>query len=65
MTPQSFERLLERVRGMSKIDDDLKEAAKLGVSGTPAFFINGIKISGAQPFESFQKVIDEELTRSS
>ena len=62
---EQFETCLTKEKYAEKIDDDLKEAAKLGVSGTPAFFINGIKISGAQPFESFQKVIDEELTRSS
>jgi protein-disulfide isomerase len=31
------------------------------VSGTPAFFINGRFLSGAQPFEAFKRVIDEEL----
>ena len=34
-----------------------------GVNGTPAFFINGRMISGAQPFEAFKKIIDEELSR--
>ena len=34
---------------------------ELGVSGTPSFFINGRFISGAQPFEAFQAIIDEEL----
>jgi protein-disulfide isomerase len=33
------------------------------VSGTPAFFINGKYFSGAQPFESFKKMIDEELAK--
>ena len=32
-----------------------------GVDGTPAFFINGRMISGAQPFEVFKRIIDEEL----
>jgi protein-disulfide isomerase len=32
-----------------------------GVDGTPAFFINGRMISGAQPFEAFKRIIDEEL----
>jgi protein-disulfide isomerase len=32
-----------------------------GVNGTPAFFINGRLISGAQPFEEFRKIIDDEL----
>jgi len=34
-----------------------------GVTGTPAFYINGRMISGAQPFEAFKKIIDEELAR--
>jgi protein-disulfide isomerase len=44
-----------------RIDGDEQEAAKLGVSGTPAFFINGRFFSGAQPFEAFKSAIDREL----
>ena len=47
----------------SRIDADLAEASKLGVTGTPAFFINGRFLSGAQPFESFKRLIDEELKK--
>jgi protein-disulfide isomerase len=43
------------------VADDTAEAGKLGVTGTPAFFINGRFLSGAKPFEEFQKIIDEEL----
>lgn len=43
------------------IDESMADAAKAGVTGTPAYFINGIFISGAQPFEKFQEIIDEEL----
>ena len=32
-----------------------------GVTGTPAFFINGRLIAGAYPFSEFKKIIDEEL----
>jgi protein-disulfide isomerase len=46
-----------------RVDSDSSEAARLGVSGTPAFFINGRYLSGAQPFESFQRIIEEELER--
>lgn len=35
-----------------------------GVNGTPAFFINGRYINGAQPFEEFDKVIQEELAKA-
>ncbi len=43
---------------------DVAEAGKLGVTGTPGFFINGRFLSGAQPFTSFKSMIDEELGRS-
>jgi protein-disulfide isomerase len=43
------------------VDADIQAADELGVSGTPAFFINGRAITGAQPFEAFKSIIDEEL----
>jgi protein-disulfide isomerase len=39
-------------------------AAKIDARGTPGFFINGRKLMGAQPYEEFKKVIDEEVTRA-
>jgi protein-disulfide isomerase len=33
----------------------------LGVRSTPTFFINGIAVVGAQPFEIFQQLIEKEL----
>ena len=43
------------------VDADLKAGEEAGVNGTPAFFINGRALSGAQPFEAFKKIIDDEL----
>lgn len=40
---------------------DYEAASRLRVSGTPTFFINGRRVVGAQPYEVFQGVIDEEL----
>ena len=40
------------------------EGSSVGVSGTPAFIINGRLISGAQPFDNFKAVIDDELARA-
>lgn len=45
----------------SEVDADVKAGDAAGVNGTPAFFINGRLISGAQPFEAFKRVIDDEL----
>lgn len=44
-----------------RIEADKKEAAKLGSTGTPGFFINGLNLRGAKPFEAFKEVIDKEL----
>ena len=43
------------------IEDDKKEAAKLGVTGTPSFFINGKFLSGAQAYSAFKAAIEREL----
>jgi protein-disulfide isomerase len=45
------------------IEADKSEADSLGVTGTPAFFVNGRFLSGAKPFEDFAKVIDAELAK--
>lgn len=45
------------------VAEDMAAGAALGVSGTPAFFINGIALSGAQPAEAFAAIIDRELAR--
>lgn len=49
----------EEVR--ERIEADLAQARKLGVTGTPSFFINGRNLSGAQPFPNFKRMIDEAL----
>jgi len=45
----------------ARVDADMQAGNEAGVDGTPAFFINGRMLSGAQPFEEFKRVIDEEL----
>ena len=45
----------------AEIQAEQAEAAQFGARGTPSFFINGRPLSGAQPFDSFKKVIDEEI----
>ena len=47
----------------AEVDADIRAGDEAGVSGTPAFYINGRMLSGAQPFEAFKQIIDEELNR--
>ena len=47
-----------------KAKEQQAQGAKLGARGTPAFFVNGRFLSGAQPFEAFKKLIDEELAKA-
>ncbi|HSD27813.1 MAG TPA: thioredoxin domain-containing protein [Vicinamibacteria bacterium] len=46
------------------IQASFRQGDEIGVSGTPAYFVNGRMISGARPIESFTELIDEELARS-
>ena len=57
----SFNQCLDSGKYASKIQADQKEGSAAGVNGTPAFFVNGRMLSGAQPFDAFKRLIDEEL----
>lgn len=46
------------------IDEDQKIAMQFGAGGTPAFFVNGRPLSGAQPFEAFKAVIEQEKAKA-
>jgi protein-disulfide isomerase len=43
---------------------DSEAGNRIGANGTPAFFINGRELMGAQPFEEFQRVINEEIAHA-
>lgn len=59
----SFNSCLDSQKYADEIQKDLEEGAKAGVTGTPGFFVNGILISGFQPFAKFKEVIDDELKK--
>jgi protein-disulfide isomerase len=59
----SFDRCLTSGKYKAVVQQDLNEGAQLGLTGTPTFFINGREISGNQPLEAFEAIIDEELAR--
>jgi protein-disulfide isomerase len=58
-----FETCLSSETHKATVQKDLDEGKKLGVTSTPAFFINGRPLQGAQSFEAFVRVIEEELAR--
>jgi protein-disulfide isomerase len=57
----TFAACLDSGKYKKTVEEDTAAGQKVGVSGTPAFFINGVMLSGAQPFDEFKKVIDQEL----
>ena len=59
-----FDRDLADAAVKERIDADAGEAARLGVTGTPAFFVNGRFISGAVPFEQIKVLLDEDLGKT-
>jgi len=59
----AFDQCLDSGRHADLVESDTEAGARYGVSATPAFFINGRPVIGAQPFEAFARVIDEELDR--
>ncbi|NOZ58286.1 MAG: thioredoxin domain-containing protein [Euryarchaeota archaeon] len=60
---ESFSSCLSSGKYEEEVRKDLQDGMRAGVRGTPAFFINGIPLSGAQPFEAFKAIIDAELAR--
>jgi protein-disulfide isomerase len=64
MDAPAFSACLDSGRHASLVERDFEAGQAYGVSGTPAFFINGRPLIGAQPFEAFQAVIDDELARA-
>jgi protein-disulfide isomerase len=47
-----------------EVQADLAEGTSAGISGTPGFIINGVKVSGAQPYSNFESVIESQLAAS-
>jgi len=56
-----FNECLDSGEMASEVAKDLADGSSYGVTGTPAFFVNGKLISGAQPFSAFQAAIEAEL----
>jgi protein-disulfide isomerase len=60
---QAFGRCLDSGKFAASIAADMRVGEQLGVNSTPTMYINGRAAIGAQPFEYFKSVIDEELAK--
>ncbi|MCP5468003.1 MAG: thioredoxin domain-containing protein [Deltaproteobacteria bacterium] len=60
---KKFNSCINKEKYASQVEGDIKEGKKLGVAGTPTFFINGILVGGARPYEYFKTIIDMELSK--
>jgi protein-disulfide isomerase len=60
----AFGACLDSGRYAPLVEADVEAGRGYGVSGTPAFFVNGRPLVGAQPFEAFAQVVDDELARA-
>jgi len=63
MDAPKFDKCLDSGEKKALVDDDLKAGSAAGVNGTPAFFINGIFVNGAQPYEHMKQAVDRELRK--
>ncbi len=59
-----WQKCMDAHKFKADVEKDQAAAEKVQATGTPAFFINGRKLSGARPFEDFKKMIDEELEKA-
>ena len=58
-----FNQCLDSSKYEARVQDALSAGGRLGITSTPTVFVNGRIVSGAQPIEVFQSVIDDELAR--
>lgn len=64
MNVQTFDTCVDEQTHLDEIRNDFAAAQSAGLTGTPTFFINGRRVVGAQPFEIFAAVIEEELLKA-
>ncbi len=57
----TFNNCLDSDKYASEVQKDEEDGIAVGVQGTPAFFVNGVLISGAQPYSAFQAAIEAAL----
>ena len=59
-----FNACLDAAKYGERVQEQVGAGTQLGVSSTPSVFVNGRMVNGAQPYEVFTAIIDEELERA-
>ena len=59
-----FTDCFDNKKTLDQVKAQQAEGQSVGVTGTPAFIINGRLVSGAQPYDNFKTIIDDELARA-
>jgi protein-disulfide isomerase len=59
----SFDDCFDNETYKEEVEKDAADGKSIGVTGTPAFIINGWGLKGAQPFSEFEKLIEQELAK--
>ncbi len=60
----AFKAGLDGHKWADRVEKDMNDGKSAGMSGTPAFFINGVFLNGAQSFDAYKKTIDQELQKA-
>jgi protein-disulfide isomerase len=63
LDPSKFDKCLDSGEKKALVEQDQKAGSAAGVSGTPAFFINGLFVNGAQPYEVIKQTVDREMKK--
>ncbi len=61
LNTNEFNECLDSGKYYDEVQKDMRDGSAAGVRGTPATFVNGILVSGAQPFSVFEQIIEAEL----
>jgi len=64
LDPKKFQAASASEKTKARIQEDMQLGSKVGANGTPTLFVNCRQIVGAQPYESFKKMVDEEIAKA-
>jgi len=62
LDPMQFDKCLDSGEQAAAVSKDKKEGERLGITGTPAFFVNGHYLSGALDYATLRKVVEQQMT---